>query len=214
MSTVRYILSDVAPKDIADMPNRDKLSRMGSSTLNLSDIKDPHVALKKELLHILDAKALEIAAGAKGKPNEGVPGGGSDYLGEALTEELCACLPGLLIRECIFLRVNTDPTCIKRGYVLDLWKRVFSNLTEYLEMTLGHQKVDTDSKSDALKSPFDDNADAIVAAASEEEICQTRDGKDESSILAVTKHENYLAEGTALVVELQVMHLLLLVYGA
>lgn len=178
LSTVRYIMGDAVGSDLANAPNPEKLSRMGSSTLNLSDIKDPHVALKSEISHILDAKAVELAAGAKGKKKDEAPVGETDYSGDALTEELCACLPTLLVRECVLMRINTDPKCIKKGYVLDVWKRLFSNLVEYLEMTLGHRPGQSEE-------PKEDSEDTEPSQKMQ---------------------ELYLAGGTALVVEIQVQY--------
>lgn len=198
ISTVRYIMSDAVRDDFSHTPNAQKLSRMGSSTLNLSEIKDPHVALKTELTHILDAKALDLAAAAKGKKkDEGSPGE-TDYSGEALTEELCAALPGLLVRECILLRINTDPKCIKKGYVLDLWKQFFSNLVEYLEMTLGHELGSGEANAKELSAAAtadSAHADGNTPLAAEEQ---------EQPPSPVSKQDSYLAGGTALVVELQV----------
>ena len=206
ISTVRYIMSDAISKDILDVEGVDtdtvsgatnKLGRMGSSTLNLSDVKDPSVALKSELAHILDAKALELAAsgggGGKGKKKEESMGGGgeveaaggtaTDYSGAALTEDLCACIPPLLLRECVHLRLYTDPKCIKKGYVLDLWKRLFSNLLEYLEMYLGQHKAMDATATSTPAEPEEDSEELESPKKPE---------------------KNYLANNTALVVELQV----------
>ena len=186
LSTVRYIMSDAVRKDLSNAPNKPLLKRMSSSTLNISDIKDPQVALKAELMHILDTKSQELAAGGgKGKKKEDTPPGETDYSGDALTEELCSCIPSLLLRECILLRINTDPTCIKRGFVLDMWKRLFSNLVEYLEMTLGHDSAES---NDAKAS----NPDEIEV------------GEGEQPPTPAPPIENYLADTTALIVELQV----------
>lgn len=189
ISTVRYIMSEDSRSEVDDMSSH-KLTRLASRTLNIADIKDPFVALKTEITHILDTKVAEAAANSKGKKKEEpvVSATPTDYSGAALTEELCGYIPHELLRECLLLRLNTDPKIIKKGYVLDLWKRVFGNLLDFMEITRGHQQ-ESQPQVDENKIEIDENAE---------------EGEDDSINGAPSKHENYLAGSIQLIVELQV----------
>ena len=190
ISTVRYIMGDAIRKDMSN--KSEILSRMGSSTLNLLEIKDPHIALKTEIKHILDSKAQELTAASKGKKKEETATEDADYSGDALTEELCSCIPNVLVRECVLMRINNDPKCIKKGYVLDMWKSIFSNLVEYLEVSIGHKEQKTEN----------DDSNGSEADKGEEPKNAEEDECAENSAPQVK--EIYLAGETALIIELQV----------
>lgn len=203
-STVRFVFQEVR------RPGESAL-KLSPSTLNVDEIKDPHARLRAELTRILETKLQDQAAASAGGKGGGAAakkkdntssseaaaaagsGGSVDFTGPALTEELCASIPDDILRECVLLRLNKDPVCVRKGFVLDLWGQLIGGLLDFVAATRGLAQQQQGFAASSVSSASLSGSPEAAAAEEAEEADEPRP----------TTGQNLLAGGTQLLVELQ-----------
>jgi hypothetical protein len=124
-------------------------------TFSLEDCTGDHASvqndrvneLSAQLKSIMEQKYLEgLTTAKKGKDKSPIEGklevGGIDAA-------FCSGLPSQTILQCIALQIVLDPTCLKKGYVVDAWEKdVFDNATELSDCVNSLLKQ-------SIESPFD-----------------------------------------------------------
>ena len=157
------------------------------SELSINAKNDPLLKLRTELTHILEAKIQEQqqtqkGGTKKGKNDSDISASSTDFTGQSLTEDMCSYIPDQLLRECVFLRLKYDPICIRKGYVIDLWKKLFNNASELLQLIGG-----------LVQDEQMENKVTNQIILNQTEPCDLSPAK-----------QNLLADGTQLIIELEV----------
>ena len=118
---MKYIISSVeaaAEEELMENEKNHQQLSAGdmSTTLDLSTIEDPMLALKIELRRILTV----LIQGDKKKSKADDPP--IDLTTVEWTDSLAAGIPADLKRRCAKWMIAEDTTCARNGYVLDMWE--------------------------------------------------------------------------------------------
>jgi hypothetical protein len=115
-------------------PNRPDFHSAESSTditttIDLSDIKDPIVALKLEL-----ARSLTVLVNGEKKKGK-IDDTPIDLKTINWTPALANAVPSELVRRCAKAKLTEDFLCIRCGYVVDLWFTHIKSCDDVFEIT-------------------------------------------------------------------------------